>query len=161
MGDAIFIQIGGIETVIMAAENFPREAARYMAAAAEEATKDVILPTEGLQEYPPLTTANLPPPPFYIRGRGLQLSSGRNTMSSERLGTQWHVVTVSYFVTEVANRATYAKWVHGDQQARAMARIGWKKLKETAESLVSKIVVVYEAWVEKLLKDVGFSSRER
>lgn len=151
--DLIKVEVKGLKELQAAIAKFPKQAGIYLAKAGEESAKRVILPTEGLQKYPPAGAANSPPTPYYIRGRGMQYKS-KLIASSERLGTQWTVKRGSSFTTEIGNRASYAKWVHGDDQAHFMAPKGWRKLKEVATENMDKITKVYNAWVGKLLKDL-------
>lgn len=149
----IKIEVEGLDKVIAKLHKFPVEIARNFGAAGAEAAKDVILPTEGLQNYPPMTAANAPPTPYYIRGRGTQYAT-RNLMNSERLGTRWNVERKG-FSTVIGNPVSYAKYVHGDEQAGAMATIGWKKLFETAKEKIDDIKRVYQAWINKTIRDLG------
>lgn len=153
----IKVEIEGMDELQKALKLFPTRARRHILAAGNEAIKRVILPTQGLQKYPPSTAANEPPEPYYIRGRGTQTKHG-NLGNSERLGTQWYKEaegTNSWNVV-VGNRASYAKWVHGTEtQASAMERIGWRKLYDVATEKMTSIQKVYQAWVDKLLKEVG------
>lgn len=150
----IKIHVEGLDKVQANLHKFPREIAKYLKAAGKEAASRQILPTEGLKKYPPATGANQPPTPYYIRGRGTQLKRG-NLYNSERLGTQWYVKGVDKMNTEIGNRASYARWVSGDQQARAMGRIGWRKLKDVAEEKIGDITKVYKSWIDKLIHDLG------
>jgi hypothetical protein len=70
-----------------------------------------------LQEYPPETDANQPPPPYYIRGvgqigRGGQLTSGKE---SQLLDANWQIEMTSSAdgVTGILrNVASYSGYVH-------------------------------------------------
>lgn len=153
------VDVQGIEKITRAISKFPRQIASSLNGAGQEAAKDVVLPTEGLRSYPPATDANYPPTPFYIRGRGMQRGGVRgaayNDGKSERLGTQWKVTKAGQFGTSIANRASYAKWVHGEEQASFMAPKGWRKLVEVVEEKMTEITAVYQQWVDKLIKDLG------
>jgi hypothetical protein len=151
--DFISIKVENLDKLLEAIQKFPRQAARYLAAAGKEASSHVILPTEGLKKYPPKTAANAPPTPYYIRGRGTQYKS-KNTDSSESLGTQFYTESHEYYTT-IGNQASYAKYVVGEQQAHFMAPKGWRKLKEVAEEKITDITKVYQACVDKLLRDIG------
>jgi hypothetical protein len=152
--DFIRIEVKGLKELQAAIAKFPQQSAKYLGQAGEEAAKRVLFTTEGLKKYPPAGAANAPPTPYYIRGRGTQYKSG-NTGKSEKLGTQWYAKRQGY-TTLVGNRASYAKWVHGDEdQASFMAPKGWRKLLEVAKEKMDDILKVYDAWVDKLLKDVG------
>jgi hypothetical protein len=137
-----------------ALRKFPKLATRYLQAAGVEAHKRVILQTPGIK-YPPMTDANRPPVPYYIRGRGTQTAHG-NLGNSERLGTQWYTKPAGTG-TWIGNRASYAQYVHGDEdeQAKAMAAIGWKRLIDVINARMPEIVKVYQAWVNKLLVACG------
>ena len=147
------ITVKGLDRLIKGLGRFPREIAGYMAKAGREASEDNILKTKGLFPYPSETAANMPPTPYYIRGRGTQTARG-NKANSERLGTQFYT-KASSLNTNICNRASYAKWVIGEQQASAMKRIGWKKLFDVAKEKKAKIQKVYQAWVDKALRDFG------
>jgi hypothetical protein len=154
MADAIKVEVRGAKELEKAIKRFPAEANKYMRQAGQEAADRVVLPTQGLRKYPPATSANAPPTPYYIRGRGTQYQT-RNTGTSERLGTQWYTKPVDYGI-EIGNRASYAKWVHSDEmQAGHIAPKGWRKLREATEEQMDKITKVYQAWVDKLIKAVG------
>src|SRR3990167_9007556 len=148
----IKIQIIGLDRVMAALNRFPREIAKYLGQAGEEAAKRVILKTRGLQLYPPTTAANRPPTPYYIRGRGMQYKS-KNTGTSERYGSQFYVENKSY-MTEIGNRASYAVYVGGEKQPEHMAGKGWRKLLEVAWEKMPQITKVYQARIDKLIKDL-------
>lgn len=147
------IETEGIEKVTAALDRFPREIQHYLGQAGDEAAKRVIFEAPGLKKYPPATAANQPPVPYYVRGRGTETARG-NLGNSQRYGTQWYVETKGFY-TEIGNRATYAKYLAGDEQARAMARIGWRKLVDVAQEKIGDITKVYQAWVDKLIRDLG------
>jgi len=152
--DFISIEIKGIDKLLASVNQFPKEIASGMSAAGKEAS-NVILNEQGLRKYPSMTAANQPPTPYYIRGRGTQTATG-NKMNSERFGTQFYVES-KHFSTTIGNRASYAKWVSGNEQARAMARIGWRKLWDVAVEKRSEITRIYQAWVNRIIKKVGLS----
>ena len=147
------IEIVGLDKLMAAFEKFPKKVARTMSQAGHEAANKVILPTEGLQNYPPETSANQPPAPYYERGKGMWTSATRNTYKSENLAKQWYAKREGYKF-RIGNRASYARWVHGKEQARAMARIGWRKLFDVAKEKLPRIQKVYQAWVNKLLREL-------
>ena len=154
----IKIQVIGIEKIQTALTKFPHEIEKYLTNAGNSAAKDVVLSTEGLQKYPPSTAANQPPFPYYIRHQGTQTAHG-NLGNSENLGAQWYVEKQG-LGTVIGNRASYARWVVGDEQAQQMgphARIpkGWRKLTDVAHEKIDKITAIYQAWVNKLIRDIG------
>ena len=148
----VHIEVKGIKELQAALAKFPQQVKKYLEDAGREAAEE-LLDNRGLRNYPGETSANAPPTPYYIRGEGMVYKSGmRHT--SENLGTQW-VVEAQDFKTTVSNRASYAKWVHGDtSQAKVMAAIGWRKLFETAKERAGSMSVIYNRWVNKLLRDI-------
>lgn len=147
------IEIEGLDKIVAKLDKFPRQIARNFGAAGEEAAKDVILPTEGMQNYPPKTEANVPPTPYYVRHRGTQYKT-RNLENSELLGTKWTIERRG-FNTAIGNPVSYARYVHGEEQARWMKAIGWRKLFDVAKEKLNDIKKVYNAWVSKTIKDLG------
>lgn len=155
---SIQLQVKGLDDLIKKLDKFPDEIEANMGAAGEEAAK-AVLSTQGLQNYPPETEANMAPTPYWIRGRGMQRGGVRvpeyNDMSSQRLGTRWTVKTINRVNTLISNSADYAQWVYGEAQSSAMGRIGWRKLFEVAEQMTGKITEIYAAWVERAQRRVG------
>lgn len=119
---------------------------------------DAVLNTRGVKQYPPMTDANRPPAPYYIRGKGTQTSKG-NLLNSQRLGTnlfsEGKVTSFGAVVTIGTRNVTYAPYVIGEQQSRAMARIGWRKLKDVAIEKQDKIRRTFEAVIQAALKRAG------
>jgi len=147
----IYVEIENLDKVTANMNKVGGELPRYLQGARYEIS-DEILTTKGLRLYPPSTPANLPPIPYYVRGRGMQVSSSRNTMSSERLGTRW--VTIPYGQTgmKIGNSTSYAPHVHGENQAAHMKRKGWRKLYETARGKTKVIGRIYNKWINSLLR---------
>ena len=146
------IEVTGLDELNIAMKKFPKRVIKNWSAAGKESAEDIILPTEGLRNYPPSTGANAPPTPYYIRSRGTQTATV-NYGNSQRLGTKWDV-TRRGLQTKISNTVSYAKWVHGDEQAKAMAKIGWRKLFDVAKEKTKAIQRVYQAWIDKTLREV-------
>lgn len=149
----IKIRVEGLDQALRAAARFGERAEAYFQRAGEEAA-DEILDTPGLRAYPPLTAANLPPAPYYIRGRGTQYASGRNRGESQRLGTRFYV-RADPGRTVIGNTASYAEHVVGFEQAFAMFVIGWRRLYDVAHARTADITRVYQGWLDKLIRDAG------
>jgi len=156
----VSIQVTGIEEIQAAMKKFPAEVKHGMEEAGKEASAEV-LGTVGLQAYPPATSANQPPTPFYLRGLGMvtKYGSGTNELSSETLGKQWNVA-VNGYKTTIGNRASYAGWVHGDEQAKGMSKNakipkGWRKLTEVAKEKAKAITEIYNLSVADILRKIG------
>ena len=147
------IEIVGLDKLMASLEKFPNKVRKTFKGAGEESSK-IIIESKGLQDYPSETSANMPPAPYYERGKGMWTSATRNTYKSEVLGKQWYVKS-SGFQTKIGNRASYARWVHGDEQARAMAAIGWKKLFDVAKSKIKRITKIYQMWVNRALRELN------
>ena len=153
MPDNFAIEIKGLDKLVKAFHKFPREIAKDMSQAGHEAGKEII-ETEGLQDYPGRTKANLPPTPYYIRGTGTQYKS-YNKGESENMKHKWYVRKAGY-TTKIGNTASYAKWAHDDKlQAQAMAKIGWRKLREVAIEKMPKVTKIYQKWVDRTIKRLG------
>jgi len=149
----IQIHIEGLDKIMEAFKRFPAQVVTNIAQAGKESGEE-ILNTQGLRRYPPMTAANKPPTPYYIRGRGTQLKRG-NLGNSERYGTQFYVRHTGW-QTEVGNRASYAKYLADEnKQATAMANKGWRKLIDVAREKTNRIGRIYGAWVERTLREVG------
>ncbi len=150
------ITVEGLDKIMAGLNKFPRQIGIYIGKAGGEAANRVVLPTQGLQKYPPATAANFPPYPFYERGKGVQTSQWHNTGSSEKFGTQWYTKReLSEFTTEIGNRASYGIYVSGDRQPAHMAAKGWRKLPEVVNEKMRNIVKVYKAWIDKCIHDLG------
>ena len=145
------IEIKGLDRIIAAFQKFPGAVARNMSQAGHQAASEV-LDTTGLRSYPSHTDANMPPTPYYIRGSGTQTSKG-NLGNSERLGAKWKIQ--KGWSTRISNAVSYAEWVHGEKQAGAMAKIGWRKLFDVAKEKVGTITGIYNRWVAKTLRELG------
>ncbi len=79
----------------------------------------------------------------------------RNLGNSERLGTQFYSlgeVAPIGVVIRIGNRASYSEPVVGDDQSRAMAAIGWRKLVDVAREKRSKITAILQAMIDDVLR---------
>ena len=149
MADVIRIET---KQVTQALAKAPREIATAINAAGDESA-NVILGTVGLRSYPPNTDANLPPTPYYIRGRGMQYASG-NAANSERYGSKWTVKTTGYGTT-IGNSASYAPRLAGPNQPPHFARIGWRKLVDVATEKLPQITKIFNLWIERAIRRAG------
>lgn len=153
-GDFIKITVEGEERIIAALKEFPREISKAFTQAGRESAT-MILEQKGLKQYPPMTAANRPPYPYYERGRGTWTSPARNTGGSENLGKKWYMRKSGSWNYEIGNTASYAKYVHGDKQARAMQPKGWRKLTDVAKEKTTQITEIYSRWVSYVLAKIG------
>jgi hypothetical protein len=149
---SLSVTVTGLDLVQEAFARWPQQVTGYLASAGKEGAEE-ILTTTGLRSYPGAGPGNAPPTPYYVRGQGTQYAS-RNDGRSERYGTQFYVESQAY-TTTVGNRASYARWLAGEEQARHMAAIGWRKLLEVAEEKLPKLEAIYQGWIDKMLKDLG------
>jgi hypothetical protein len=169
----IKLEIKGIEIIRALVNQFPQEISNSLWGAGREAAQE-ILKTQGLRKYPPADAANQPGRTkvvtfgngraatfrmgYYIRGRGFQAPTRgggyRNLANSERYGTQWYVNRDGY-KTEIGNRASYAHWLAGDDQARAMGARGWRKLLDVVAEKLPAITSIYQQWIDKLLNKLS------
>ena len=154
----IRIDIDGLDVLDRNFTRFKGEIKKYVQQGGKEAG-EMVLETEGLRKYPPLTSANQEPTPFYIRGRGTETAYG-NRGNSEKLGANFYVKSEGYWNTKVGNRVSYARYVVGDEQAYHMgpnARIpkGWRKLIDVAKENIVGITAKYQQWIDKCIRDMG------
>ena len=146
------IEIKGLDKVLKAFDKFPREVKKTLAGAGRESSK-VILKTKGITDYPPAPPSSQPPAPYYKRGTGYMYAGGGTRGDSEDLGKSWYVESQG-FSTKIGTKVSYAKWVHGEEQARWMGPIGWRKLLDVAKEKSGKITKVYQAWINRLIKQL-------
>lgn len=71
-----------------------------------------------ISEYPPITRGNMPPPPYWSRGRGRVVNkAGMISVPSEHLTESWQIqefVAPFRSRTTISNPASYAALVVGD-----------------------------------------------
>jgi hypothetical protein len=163
---SIYIKIDGLDKLTANLKAFEDDLVKTMTAAGREAATTIILDTPGLQPYPKNGPGNLPPVPYYIRGRGMQVSDTKNRMDSERMGSQnmtgeaalsgtKYFIKVRPLQVTIGNRASYANRVIGEKQSPVMARIGWLKMSTVAQRRTPEIVKIFQLWINKLLKEKG------
>ena len=149
---SIEIDMKAFKTAIQKA---PALIARNLKGAAQEAS-DEILDTPGLKSYPPATSANREPYPYYKRNVGTQTSAYHNMMNSENYGRQWNVKTRPYGVT-IGNRASYAPYVGGEKSPHHMRTKGWRRLLGVAKEKAHRGIIgaIYEKWIARALRQAG------
>lgn len=150
--DTISFEIKGLDKLLTALRKFPDATQKALQEAGKESA-EVVLEEKGLRQYPPETPANLPPTPYYVRRRGTQYANYL-APTSENLGKKWYVKPDKLGV-KIGNPASYAKWVHGDEQANAMAKIGWRKLKEVGQKKVPAIQKIYQSAIDYVIRKLG------
>lgn len=148
----VSFQIIGADRLEKAFNRFPKESWRHWKAAAKEAGS-LVIRQRGLKAYPPSGPGNKPPTPYYVRGIGTQYASF-NKGNSERYGSRFEVKPEPYGA-RIVNDASYAQYLGGEKQARAMAAIGWRRLIDVANEKVEGIKAIYQGWTDKLLSAVG------
>jgi hypothetical protein len=116
----------------------PVTAERINEAMEEIAVESILV----FKDYPPETEANQPPPPYYQRGIGYYGRTGQITKPSQQLDTQWAYSidsTENSVRLEIENIATYAQYVHGDEDQLQMpwhAARGWPHGARTVADIV-------------------------
>ena len=153
MSNDLYIQVVGLDKVEAAFKRFPQEIEQDIGQAAAEAAK-LVIAQEGVSNYPPATEANAPPVPWYERGKGMWVNrAGQlvNKGNSEQYGKAFDVQKVRMGVT-ILNKASYGKYLGGEQQARHMARIGWRKVFDVAKEKQSEITEIFNLWIARLIR---------
>ena len=109
--------------------------------------------------YPPTTEANVPPPPYYIRGTGTQYK-GYNRNESEQLNLRWdRIVSEKGDDVQgvVENKTTYAPWVHGVVRQRWFHKThNWRNIERIKNDVEQGVVQIFRHGVEKVLRLAGF-----
>jgi len=161
MADGIGITITGANTV-MATLN-PERAMRGVKSGIKKATVHV---KAKIAKYPPATEANRPgrirmgrAMGYYVRGSGWMEPTTKNGIAtnyilratSEQLGRKWTQKLVDTGLTGiVGNKASYARWVQGDDQALIHGKRGWK----TTDQIIEQEAARVNAIVNKELESV-------
>lgn len=165
--DFIRIEIENLDKLMAALRQFPKRTAKYLGAAGREAATRVILNTPGLKKYP-RSGKGAPQAKnwtdkqrryfFWALKQGMIEVPYRRGQSpgSEKFGTKWTVQTKG-FSTEIGNNASYASLLSGGEgeQSKYMAARGWRSLIEVAKEKLQDIEKVYNAWIDRLLKDIN------
>ena len=142
-----------------ALRDFRDEMFRAVYMAGREASAK-ILNTTGVKKYPAEPTTRHSPPSAYLRGIGYIRKDGSVSKGSERYGTQWNVKSYKErMITIIGNRASYAPFLGGDDQARNINKNipgqGWQKLGDVADDKINQIAGIYNEWIKRALKKVG------
>ena len=154
----IKVEVRGLKEVIAKLGKFSTDLHETLKAAGQEAGEEVVQ-SEGVAIYPPETAANRPPAPYYVRGVGTFYGKKYN-YSSERYGTKFEVKgeaagRLRGSRTHITNSASYGKYVGGDYQPAHMAAKGWRKVFDVATEKIGRIKEIYEAWIDRLIAEVG------
>lgn len=159
MASSIRFEVKGLDKVLANLEKFDNVINKYIQQAALESVR-IVLNTEGIRKYPPATNANRPPIPYYERGRGMWVHRGRgenrmayNLNNSETYGKKWVTRGIPYGA-RAGNSASYAHFLVGDDQAKAMGKIGWRKISEVVQEKIPQITEIFQGWVNKLIEDL-------
>lgn len=152
----IEIKITGVDKLIAGMNRVGDQLDLSLRAAAEESINE-ILDTQGVRKYPPATAANAPPYPYYERGKGTWTSPGNNRGESERFGAGWSTSQTPYGAKAINNTSYGIYLVDDALQATHSARIGWRKLGDVAREKEPKIVRIFQAAIDRLLRLAGLA----
>ena len=150
----IEIKISGVDKLMAGMDKVGSQLDVTLRAAAEESINE-ILDTQGVRKYPPATAANAPPYPYYQRLKGTWTSPGNNLGESERFGPSWSTSQTPYGAKAINNTAYGIYLVDDALQASHMVRIGWRKLGEVAREKEPKIIRIFQAAIDRLIKLSG------
>ena len=104
-------------------------------------------------EIPPSSSANRAPAPFYIRGRGTQLKSGRNLNNSERSSVAWKFSIESATRGVIENPVSYAGPLFGENQAWFHRKRGWPNVPEYVDD-PKNIEQLENTYLEGILRGI-------
>lgn len=176
MPDKIVFEVKGLDVLARNMDKFGKEITKLGYYTRADVAR-TILDTPGLRRYPAATAANAPGRiktvtfstgktvnfrmAYYIRGRGLMVPTRgggwKQTGSSERYGTQYGTRIVPPYNVAIFNRASYGHWLAGDDQAKAMAAIGWRKLYDVAVEKIGEITEIYQGWIDRIIRKFNLS----
>lgn len=124
----------------------------------------LVLGTEGVKKYPPLTTQKRDQgvgSSWYERGRGTAYHSTAGVQyknNSEKYGSQW-AHTVKPTEVRLKNSASYGVYLGGYKQAKHMRKFGWKKVTKVIADKMNMIKSLYQAAIRRAVKRAGFRMR--
>lgn len=115
-----------------------------------------------VKEYAPETAANKEGGPgsrWYQRGFGpkWKVKSGEihGRKTSETLGRKWTVQSKNHGLTQIiGNNVSYAKYVHGEEQAHFHADRGWKTIFDVVKQESDTVLNFVKDRVDKILSGV-------
>lgn len=146
-----------------AIKNLPRYFNREVLGAGAKVAK-MVLETEGVKKYPPLTTQKRDEgvgSSWYERGRGSAYHSVNGVQysnNSEKYGTRW-TQFVNQRGVRLRNSASYGVYLGGHKQANRMRKFGWKKITSVIKSKMERIKNIYRGAIRKAVKQAGFRMR--
>lgn len=164
----IHIKVTGVEKLQAALQKFPRQIAKYLGNAGREAAIKYIFSTRGIKARPEpfyLSRTEVYGEPFQsdkqrrwffaaLRNKKIEVPYRRGqSPGSEKSEQKWYAKSEGYN-TKIGNIASYAMYLHGDEQSKYMVRKGWRKLLEVAQEKISDITRVYQLYVDKLIRDL-------
>ena len=149
--DIVSIQIENIDEILARYQSAEQEATQFLVDAMGNALDYV---ANDAEIYPAETDANQPPPPFYVRGVGTQLSN-RNMGESEQLGQNWKEelsLENDGVVGSVYNPVTYAPYVQGrSRQTGILAAIGWRTVVTIRDDVKDKVQEYFDVATQLLV----------
>ena len=84
------------------------------------------------------------------QGKGLPASAPESSYRrTHNLFNRWYQRAFPTYL-EIGNLATYAGWVHGEEQVEMHRQTGWKRLLQVATDELPEIIRKVEAQVERI-----------
>lgn len=92
-------------------------------------------------------------PAWALKAGGTHSREANRAVVGGPMQQSWYALTLDAWSAKVANKATYAPWVKGVDQAAAHAAHGWKTLEEDARGLAQRGVFtgIYAEEIDKVL----------
>lgn len=120
------------------------------------------------ENYPPESSANMPPPPYYIRHKGQQISDEINLLNSQKFGSSWLYgveytagTPEGYLKSDKGDGTpvTYAPYLVGrGTQAGFHAQRGWPIFEDVVDDFVDNFEIVlaqeYQKDLEEIVEDL-------
>lgn len=161
---ALTIEIHGLTELGVALGRYPKQSARHLRAAAVESGKQIYTQV-GLKKYPRNMRLAQFPNGFRSEKQRrfvmMLISRGKvpyrrgQALNSEKYGSQWYAEPYGLIGAKVGNRASYAKWLGGNDPSGYMQQRGWRRLYDVAHEQMPAVQKIYNAWIKKLIRACG------
>lgn len=152
----LIVKVAGVKELQAALSRFGPELVTAINKAAPSIVAPILRPRgDGAKQmYPPQTSSNRPPTPFYIRGSGTQTSARHNRGNSEQMHMRFIVDAKPLKIT-LSNSASYARYTIGEKPSQRMRSLGWRSMIDIARERIGEITAAFSAAVSAALRGVG------
>ena len=108
-----------------------------------------------IERYAPLSPANRPPAPYYVRGQGT-FTGRKNMRNSQKMDKKWarpeYNKTARGYELVIKNTATYSGYVIGERQQWYHSLRGWIRADKYVDNTAHKAVGLIKAEIDRELE---------